>query len=93
MKPKELPHHLKDPVYNNNIGGYRGMEKRIGTEVERELKKDFEVAWQRLKNAMAFIYDGVYTEDELNLKFMRQKVRMLHDKMEREGISLTCLRC
>ena len=85
----ELPHHLKNIEYFS-IGKPR-REMRL-TEMPDEVKEiacEFESAWHHLKNGMALVYDGVYTEEELDFAGMRQRVKDLHEQLKSHGYEKT----
>ena len=56
------------------------------------LKIDFESKWQRLKNGLDLINDGVYSETELDLETMKQEVKEAHALLNDNDIAITKLK-
>lgn len=93
MTPKELPYHLKDFHYVR-IYAFPKLSK-MTTEMPENVKvlrAQFESAWNHLKNAMALIYDEVYTEEELDMAAMKATVKSLHNQLTKEGWEITDLK-
>lgn len=88
---EELPFHLKDIHYK--IIGEPRIEKMTDEWPEEVKQKriQFESAWNHLKNAMALVYDGVYSENELDFAGMRAEVKQLHDELNELGYPITDL--
>jgi hypothetical protein len=87
--PKELPLPLKDIEYKI-IGRSRNVTKEMPNKIKK-LRVEFEREWHHLKNAMALIYDKVYSKRELDMKGMRTRVKELHNKLDRAGWAVTDL--
>ena len=89
----------QDYVFRYNEKGYEynkyeGRTQNMAelTDEQREAKVILDREWNKLKNALAFEYDGIYTMEELDLDKMRKSVKASHIMMIKLGYPLTELK-
>lgn len=86
MKQRELPYHLKD--MHTLKWSLHPFDIERPTEV-KELVVQFNIEHARLQQAMALVYDKVYTKQEVDFIGMKTKIRVVHQKLITLGYSLT----
>lgn len=84
----ELPRFLKDEQY---FGLIRNNHIRLNNE-SKKIQDNLSTARNCLINGMAFVYDGVFKEEEIDFDFMRKEIRRLTIKLNKLGSITTVLK-
>lgn len=90
MTPPELPRPFKDFHYLFVVAwpSLSKMTEEMSDEI-KAIRREFDVVWTHLKTAMALIYDGVYTEEELDMAGMKARIKDLHTQLVTAGWGVT----
>ena len=85
---EELPYRLKDrhiwDVSMNNKMKYKDYPEEYWV-----LKNKLDAAHGRLVRGIAYVYDGVYEAEQIDLEGMRAKVRAIYEEIVAMGYPLT----